>query len=281
MSRPCARWETFVFLLVLLAGCANQASVVELEDYTLKLERHQVELQRRIEQLEGRSRSPVAQIKSQQMLSAGLVAQLSDIEADVRVFTGRVTEMEHRMSLIGKKLDTETFRSEELLQRIDQLERQLAGSQQGNSKPKPNNPDQKSSAFNRPPSNQSASLSPSEAYNLAYNDYLKGNYSMAISAFDTFVKHYPTSVLVPQALFWTGESYYHEKSYWSAIKRFKQMVESYPDSEKISNALLKVGFSYLALDRKDQAKDFLQQVSRRFPNSNEAALAENKLASLD
>ena len=254
--------------------------MVELEDYTLKLQRHQVELQKRIEQLEGQTRGASPQAKNQQMLSAGLVAQLSDMEADVREFTGRVTEMEHRLSLAGKKLEAETLRSEELLQRLDQLERRIGGSQQGSAPGNQKKTDEKSTASNRPPLEQGGSLSPTEAYNLAYNDYLKGNYSMAISAFDTFIKHYPTSVLVPEALYWTGESYYNEETYWSAIKRYKQVTQDFPQSEKVSNALLKVGFSYLALDRRDQAKDYLNQVLSRFPNSNEAALAENKLAAL-
>ncbi len=272
-----------ISLMFFFLGCANQATVVELEDYTARLEVHQKDLQKRLEYLEGQSRSPSVHVKSQQTFSAGLVAQLSDIEADVREFTGRVDEAEHKVSILNNKVDTESFRTKTLLNRIAKLEKRLA---RLNIVTSPRNFEKKdkasSSADPMGPrqENSRTGLSPNEAYNLAYNDYLKGNYPFAIDAFDAFIKQYPKSVLAPQAHYWKGESYYSEKSYWKAITEFKRVIQNYPESEKLAKALLKVGFAYFELDNPVKGKHFLEKVLSQFPHSNEAPLAEDKLSSL-
>lgn len=265
-----------IILIVLVSGCANQASVVDLEDHAILLERHQIELQKRLERIESLSQLPSAHLKNQQILSAALVAQLSDIEADVREFTGQVTETEHRVSSLDEKVDTELFRAKALLGRIDRIEERLTRLETGG-KPPP----KKSKKGTGSSSKNRFSLTPTAAYNLAYNDYLKGNYTVAVLAFDTFIDHYPKSVLVPEALYWQGESYYSEKSYWSAIKTFKRMMQDHPKNGKKSNAMLKIGFAYLELDRLDKGKDFLTQLLDQFPNSKEAFLAQDKLAGLE
>ncbi len=268
----------FGFSLVLfLVSCANQATVVELEDYTEQLQLDQRDLQKRLKHLEGQSRGPSVHVKSQQTFSAGLVAQLSDIEADVREFTGRVDEAEHKLTKLNNKVDTESFRTKTLLERIAKLEQQLT-LLEINAASENNQKTSKSSRPRKP--KQTTGLSPTEAYNLAYNDYLKGNYAFAIDAFDAFIKQYPNSVLVPQAHYWKGESFYSEKSYWKAIRELKQVIQNYPESEKIAKALLKIGFAYFELDRAQKGKEALEKVLDQFPQSNEAFLAEDKLSSL-
>ncbi len=265
----------FIFLL-LISGCANQASVVDLEDHALQLERHQIELQKRLERIEGLSETPSPHIKNQQIISTGMVAQLSDIETDVRKFTGRVTETDHRVSSLDKKIDSESFRVQALLRRLDQLDARITRLEKGKKQ------DQKQSKMGFSSAGEKRrGLSPTSAYNLAYNDYLKGNYTVAIAAFDAFIEHYPNAVLVPEALYWKGESYYAEESYGSAIKTFQRMIQNDPKSEKISNALLKIGFAYLELGSPDKGKAFLGRVLDRFPNSKEAFLAKDKLVSLE
>ena len=256
---------------------------MELEDYTEKLELNQKNLLDRIEFLEGQSRNPSVHVRSQQAFSASLVAQLSDIEANVREFTGRVDEADHKVSILNNKVDTESFRTRVLLERLVKLERQIAKLNIKGSTPKLGKKEKTpgSTQLLKPKrKKKSTSLSPKEAYNLAYNDYLKGNYPFAISAFNAFIKQYPKSVLIPQAYYWKGESFYSQQSYWKAIKEFKLVISNYPESEKISKALLKVGFAYFDLDKPVKGKDFLKKVLNQFPNSNEAFLAEDKLASL-
>ncbi len=276
-----------IFLLFVTVGCANQATVVELEDYTEKLKIHQRDLQQRIEFLEGQSDTPSVHVKTQQDFTAALVAQLSDIEALVREFTGRVDKTEHQVSTLNNKVDSESFRTKTLLDRLAKLEKKLAALKKADSsvdeikKENPPNPPRPLGLRKENSPTGSTGLSPTEAYNLAYNDYLKGNYHFAISAFDAFIKQYPESILIPQAYYWKGEIFYSEKSYWKAIAAFKYVIQHYPKSEKISKALLKTGFAFFELKRPEKAKSFLEKILEQFPHSNESSLAEDKLASFN
>lgn len=272
------------FCALIMAGCANQATVVDLEDSTLKLKMVQRGLQRRIDALEKNlPASSSTLLKNQRSLTAELSAQVEELRKEVQDSTGRVSEAAHRISAIENRMDSESFRTTEILGRLDQLAEQIASIEQkgtmGGSKKKNNGKD--TSSFWRPTPNVKKSLSPRQAYNLAYNDYVNGNYDFAISAFDAFIEHYPGSRLVPEALYWKGESYYGKGSYALAVEFFNQVIKEYPKSGKVSKSFLKAGFALFELQKPVEGSRYLRELLKRFPTSNEAPLAKNKLATLD
>ncbi|MBI3598516.1 MAG: tol-pal system protein YbgF [Nitrospirae bacterium] len=123
-------------------------------------------------------------------------------------------------------------------------------------------------------------LSPTEAYTLAYNDYLRGNYDLAIIGFQNYLSQYPNSTQIPQALYWMGQSYYNKADYANAVSFFEQIESRFPQHDTAPNAMLKMGLSFIELSKVDLAKATLQRVIDRFPQSNEARLAKDKLASI-
>ena len=64
-------------------------------------------------------------------------------------------------------------------------------------------------------------ITPTSAFNLAYNDYLNGKYDLAVAGFQRFVKDFPGTSLTPNAYYWLGESYYQQKDYVRAIQSFE------------------------------------------------------------
>lgn len=264
-----------ILLSLFIPACALQSSMVDIEDSSTRLRKHQIQLQRRIERLERNLKSPSLIVKNQQSLSAELIAQLGVIEVDVRQFSGKVSESEHKMSKLENRVDAESFRTKDLLSRLDALEERLAALEGGGAPRKktarrPLGGREKKKRF----------FAPRDAFNLAYNDYVKGDYNVAILAFDAFIKGYPDSRLVPQAYYWKGESYYGKADYALAVDVFNQVVKEYPESEKVSKSLLKAGFSYIELRKPIKGRRFLEKVITQFPNSNEAALARDTLLSL-
>lgn len=123
-------------------------------------------------------------------------------------------------------------------------------------------------------------LSPTSAFNLAYNDYLNGRYDMAVIGFQKFVKDFPTASLVPNAYYWLGESYYNLKDYVRAIQAYEQVVTEHPGSEKVPAALYKIGLSASETGDTGKAKKYLKRVLEEFAMSEEAKLAKNRLAEL-
>ncbi len=123
-------------------------------------------------------------------------------------------------------------------------------------------------------------LSPTSAFNLAYNDYLNGRYDMAVTGFQKFTKDFPTASLVPNAYYWLGESYYNLKDYVRAMQAYEQVVVEHPSSEKVPAALYKVGLCASETGDTGKARKYLKRVVEEFSVSEEAKLAKTKLAEL-
>ena len=276
-----------LLLFILVSGCALQSSMVETEGDIETMRKHQRELQARLERLEKGATSAAAAPSppaAGQKVPADLVVKVDGLGNDLQSLTGKVDEEKHLVTSLAKKTDDQTFRTEELLGRIDLLESRLLALEKGTGAAK--NADASEGKTVLPgktleSKQKGAALSPTEAYNLAYNDYLKGNYDLAIISFQNFVQQYPGSALTPQVIYWTGESYYSKRSFSKAVDYFEQVQQSYPKSEKVPNALMKAGFAYLELGDRVKARLYLKKVIEQFPNSNEANLAKDKLASLN
>ena len=123
-------------------------------------------------------------------------------------------------------------------------------------------------------------LSPTSAFNLAYNDYLNGRYDMAVTGFQKFAKDFPTASLVPNAYYWLGESYYNLKDYVRAMQAYEQVVVDHPASEKVPAALYKIGLCASETGDTGKAKKYLKRVLEEFSVSEEAKLAKTKLAEI-
>src|SRR5581483_6404233 len=271
-------------LFISISGCALQSSMVEMEGDVETMRKHQRELQARLERLEkGAPASSASPPPGGQKAPADLVLRVDGLGTDLQVLNGKVDEEKHLLTSLAKRTEDQSFRSEELLNRLDQLEARLLSLEKVAGTLKGDGNDGKTvlpgkTLESRP---KGSALSPTEAYNLAYNDYLKGNYDLAIISFQNFVQQYPGSALIPQVIYWTGESYYSKRSYSKAVDYFEQVQQSYPKSEKVPNAMMKSGFAYLELGDRVKGRLYLKKVIEQFPNSNEANLAKDKLASLN
>lgn len=118
---------------------------------------------------------------------------------------------------------------------------------------------------------------PTQLYNAAYEDYLRGNFDMAIQGFREFSKRYPTTDLADNALYWVGESYYSKKQFKEAIDAFTELLNTYKSSDKAAAALLKKGLAYQESGDRSQAVINLQYVLYEHPGSKEAELARARL----
>ncbi len=305
-----AGWWTGFWLLC--AGCAAQTDgLVELEDSVSTLEKHQRELQARVEQLEKRDAAAMRNTKT----GAETHVKIDALADQIRNLTGRMDEQKNSASALAKKSDDQAFRMQQMRERLTALEGEERPVTRTPIPPPAPPPRSGLPDFNAPPPNAELpappvlpalpapgtpdeadekvvlpgrivgqkvpDTSPTDAFNLAYGDYLKGNDDLAISGFSNFLQQYPASALVPQAIYWLGESHYSKRAYPKAIEYFERLHQKYPKSEKVATALLKEGFSYAELGDRFKAKIYLKRVIEVFPQSNEASLAKDKLAALE
>ena len=117
-------------------------------------------------------------------------------------------------------------------------------------------------------------------YDMAFNALKGSDYPKAINGFKSFVQAYPSSPLASNAQYWLGEAYYVTRDFPSAITAFQKVTTDWPDSRKVPDALVKIGFTQSALGKNGDARVTLQDVVKRFPGSEAAQLAADRLKRL-
>lgn len=251
-------------LALVPAGCARHADFVDMRDELRSVAKAQEQERKRQEALQARLKTLEDTLAEQNSRSA------KDSPA--------------------KRAEAMRQRLEELSDRLKALEGRMARSQE----PRPALPVPPEADFSEP-SRQSKparlpepppvlpgtpDISPTSAFNLAYNDYLDGRYELAVQGFQRFLQDFSSTSLASSAHYWMGESYYSMKDYPQAVQAFEQVVKDYPRSEKVPPALFKLGL--LSVESGDvlKARGFFKRVIEEFSSSNEAKLARNKLAEL-
>jgi tol-pal system protein YbgF len=123
-------------------------------------------------------------------------------------------------------------------------------------------------------------LSPQEIYNMAYADYLKGNFSLAIDGFKIYLDNFGQSPFADNALYWIGECHFSQKEYEEAISRYNQLILDYPLGDKVPAAYLHKGISLMELDRKDEALSVFKLMVSKYPLEEETKIAQEKIKEL-
>ena len=118
------------------------------------------------------------------------------------------------------------------------------------------------------------------SYDVAFSALKGGDYQKAIAGFRSFITTYPTSALASNAQYWLGEAYYVTRDYQSAIGAFQKVTTDFPESRKAPDALVKIGFTQSALGRNGDARVTLQDVVKRYPGTEAAQLATERLKRL-
>jgi tol-pal system protein YbgF len=129
----------------------------------------------------------------------------------------------------------------------------------------------------QPPPSQ---LDPQSLYNSGYNDYLRGDYDLALQSFRLF-ENFPGTELADNAAYWIGECYYRQGRYSQAINQFDNTISRYPGSDKLAAILLRRGDSLVKIGYRLNAAAQLEQLIGQFPTSDEAAIARKRLRGLE
>ena len=115
------------------------------------------------------------------------------------------------------------------------------------------------------------------AYDAALDQFKRGDYGGAITAFGNFVKAYPRSPLASSAQYWVGNAQYARRDYRGAIATQRQMLQTYPDSSKAPDALLNIASAQADLNDNAAARRTLEELIGKYPQSEAATKARQRL----
>jgi tol-pal system protein YbgF len=106
-------------------------------------------------------------------------------------------------------------------------------------------------------------------------------YKEAFTAYDSFLKEYPTSKLVPDALYGMGYSQFALKNYKSSIATQQKVVDLHPDSVKVPDAMFNIANSQIQLGQITNAKKTLKDLISKYPDASLTPSAQKRLKALE
>jgi TolA-binding protein len=112
-----------------------------------------------------------------------------------------------------------------------------------------------------------------DIYNIAYSDFLKGNYELAISGFKQYLAEFEE---IDDAYYFLGECYYALKEYTKAEEVFKNISTHYPMSEKAPAAIYKLISIYNIQKDSLNKEMYLKKLLEIYPKSPEAKLMKEE-----
>jgi tol-pal system protein YbgF len=238
--------------VLFLTGCAKHADFVEVRDQLSTISRSQDQDHQRVDAI-------VRRLDSVERLKDG---EPSKVRVDD--LSGRLQKIETRLARLEESLGPSPAKPDSVSLEPRQ--------------PKLSKPAQSADQTTIVPG--VPGITPTSAFNLAYNDYLNGKYDLAVAGFQRFTKDFPGTSLTPNAQYWLGESYYNLKDYSRAIQSFEYLVGEYPGNEKVPAALFKLGLATAETGDLVKSRKYLKRVLEEFPSSDESKLAKNKLAEI-
>jgi tol-pal system protein YbgF len=288
-AKVVAKWMILIFVVALTGGgCALQDDIVIVDKRLVSLSQRVSKQEEAIQAL----RSEVSRHREEQSETAeafrdkqaDLRVRVNDLREDIQILRGQLEEVVYATQQKMGTVEDEESKREERSKRLEQsieagidrivrLEAYLGME-----------PSEKMAVQGPGPvaakEQKSIQKTPDAQYAQAKEKFDRGEYDTARELFQTFLKEHPKSENADNAQFWVGEVYYREKWYEKAILEYQKVIEGYPKGNKIRSALLKQGFAFSNLGDKDNARLILKELARKYPDSSEAKIANEKLSKL-
>ncbi len=190
-------------------------------------------------------------LQKQQGDSASHVDQLS---GQIQSLNDTLDELKARLAKVSKQLED------------------MQSSQQSLAAQQATTQAQQQAAASAPP--------PDVLYNNALRDYNGDKNDLATQEFSDYIKYYPNTDLAGNCYFYLGEIQFRQGNYQQAAKSYDQVLQTFPTGNKAASAQLKKGFSLLELGKQEDGVIELRHVIQRYPKSNEALQARERLRKL-
>ena len=272
--------------LLFFSGCVTQQEMGSLDNRISELELRNVETRKTSQALKSGLNSRTQQEQALRRQAASVRARMEALDEELRILSGKVEELEYQLKQ-RKDADSAAVKAQQ--EQVSELSKAAKGNEERILRleqylnlepsakiPLPPKPAAKIKAGTQTP----PPLSEDEIYRMAKQAFDQGDADTAKKKFKELIERYPKSERADNAQFWIGEIYYREKWYEKAILEYQKVIENYPKGNKVPASLLKQGLAFSNLGDKANARLILEELARKYPKSNEAKIARDKLKSL-
>lgn len=230
----------------------NQSTQAALEE----LKRNQQALEQRLTALESIAKN-------------GLIEMQSQLEAARQ----EVSRLKGELELAAHNLDLAQQRQKDLYADLDTRLRKLESAPVADAQSVA--PAEAAAAEAAKESDEQKLLAQAQAFSK------EAKHKEAFAAYDKFLKDYPQSSSVPDAMYGLGYSQFALKNYKSSIATQQKLLETHASSPKAADAMLSMANSQIQLGQVAAAKKTLRDLIKRYPDSEAAPVAQKRLKALE
>jgi tol-pal system protein YbgF len=296
MSRPLLLIAALTVLALSLSACATQQDAINLQEQLNQQAAEQRKLSGRVAELEKNLNIAIKALRQEISRTSGPVrSKQADLWATIEQMRKEVGEAQGQLEELARRTG-QAAESAGLARELEEtreevadirmaLENQLALQIEGPAAAAPpgaavtGTPAEAGNgqAAGRDVSEQTAQT----LYSRALDTFKAKEYDKAQEMWAEFVRNFPEHRLVPNAIFWQGESFYQMGDYARAILSYQEVIDKHKESNKYPAALLKQGISFSRIGKSNASKLVLQELMDKFPDSAEAERARAILEGLE
>lgn len=202
-------------------------------------------------------------------------ARLKELSAQIDGLKRSLLDMNSQIELVRSDLAKERGQSEVLARDLAELQRrqkdmqQVADERARKLEPVGVNLDGKS--FKAEPEEK-------KQFDEALAKLRSQDFAGTAAALNAFLQRYPSTGYKESAYYWLGNAYYGAAQYNEAIGAFKQLVAAAPDHVRSPEAMLSIANCYSELKDAKQLRKSLEDVVKRYPQSEAAQAAKDRIA---
>jgi tol-pal system protein YbgF len=229
----------------LLAGCASRKEIVRFQEDMVTIQNRLISIQSDQDKIQ---------------------AQLTQIDKSI---TGMRAESDRTKADLLTQMAAMTDQSRDLQGLLDDTGSRMSKLIRDVEKPAP--------ADTAAADTTGDKISPKTLYDTAYLDLSRKHYDLALQGFRAYLTRFPKSEYAGNAQYWIGEIAYVQGDYLTAFKEFDKVTREYSRGNKAAASLLKMGYCQSQLNDASGAKAIFQSVIHKYPNSEEAQIAKQRL----
>lgn len=114
-------------------------------------------------------------------------------------------------------------------------------------------------------------------YSEIITDYQSGKYKTLNIRLSSFMKKFPKSPYIDNALYLAGKLALEDKNYPAALRHFQKVINTYPQSNKVIASKFGKAMAYRKMNLNPQAAEVFTEIRQKYPNSPEYFRAEMEM----
>jgi tol-pal system protein YbgF len=256
-----------LFLTITIAPAyAVNKDLIELQTQVTQLQQQMTQMKQSFDERMGVMRSLLEKNTDVANKVNEAIAQLqSFIDKQQQDRSGQVDQISGQIQALNDTMDELKVRLAKLSKQFEDMQ----SAQQSMAAQQTQAQQQQQAIAQAPP--------PDVLYNNALRDYNGGKNDLATQEFNDYVKFYPNTDLAGNAYFYLAEIQFKAGDYQNAVTNYDLVLQNFPSGTKAASAQFKKGLALIELGKKDEGIQELKRVVQRYPRTNEAIQAREKL----